>query len=180
VLLLAGAFAVLWPATLQSGPRHMNERNVFRNLNSYCAAQMAFRSGNEQKGYWRDDVAGLYALKGADGKSIKLIELSTAAADSRPVTKFEEALGNVKSMKAGYWYRTLRFPGETSLDPQRFAACAYPGMLHAGKWMYIVSEKNLCYRKEFLGSALRSSIRRIRRKRAGRRGLRRRSTRALL
>jgi len=135
VLLLLGAFTALWPATLQSSPRWMNERVTFRSLNSYGAAQTAFRSGDEEKGYWRDDVAGLYALKGADGQPIKLIERSIASADDRPVTKFEEALGIVKSMTAAYWYRTLRFPGETSLDPQRFAACAFPGMPHGGKWM---------------------------------------------
>jgi hypothetical protein len=80
------------------------------------------------------------------------MELSIAAADSRPVTKFEEKLGVVRSPKAGYWYRTLRFDGETSPNPERFALCAYPDIPMAGKWMYIVSEKNVRYRKDFRGA----------------------------
>ena len=105
--------------------------------------------------FWRADVAGLYAVRNegdlerdpGTAEPIKLIELSIAAADDRPVGYIEEF--SHRSAKAGYWYRALRFADEDGTDPERFAALAYPDSLGAGKEMFIISNDNVVYRKKF-------------------------------
>jgi hypothetical protein len=99
--------------------------------------------------FWRKDVAGLYAAPGADGKAIKLIELSYAVADDHPVTSL--AANGFKSPKNGYWYCAIRHEDEDpqKLDPQRFAFAAIPVEFpRHDKFTYIVDEANCIYRAE--------------------------------
>jgi hypothetical protein len=129
-----------------------NERNASTSLKTICSAQADFRGndrdGNQINDFWRGDIAGLYALKGADGVAIKLIELSVAAADDRPATDLKPYAE--KQPKAGYWYRALRYRDETTTvdTTSRFAALAYPSSPSAGEHYFIVSEGNIIYGKE--------------------------------
>ncbi len=129
------------------------ERNASTSLKTITSAQADFRA-NDRDGdgvnqFWRGDIAGLYVLrsqKEPEGPAIKLIELSVASADDRPVTDISPYA--VRSAKAGYWFRALLHEDETNPDPNRFAACAYPDTPSAGKWTFIVDEENTIYRKE--------------------------------
>ena len=117
---------------------------------SIASAQADFRAndrdGNRFNDFWREDIAGLYALENG-GEPIKLIELSIAGAD-------DGATHSVESMtppgpKAGYHFRALRFDLEDELDIQRFAACAFPAEYGEGhQWTYIISHKNTVFRKD--------------------------------
>lgn len=89
-------------------------------------------------------MAGLYTFRsGSD--PIKLIEVSIAGADARAVTELPESVR--PAPKAGYWFRALRFADESSPDPRRFAACAYPASPSSGKAMYLVSHEGVVYSK---------------------------------
>ena len=120
-----------------------------RSLRTIASAQKDFRLNDRdadgRADYWRPDIAGLYALvpKGAED-AIKLIELSIAGADDRPVT--DMTAFTPRQTKAGYWFRTLRFAGETSPDPDRFAAHAFPAE-PAGSPMYVLREDGVVWRK---------------------------------
>lgn len=134
------------PLTRSAG--FSNERSGGASLRTIAAAQADFR-GNDRDGngvldYWRADIAGLYVLKSA-GEMLKLIELSVAGADGKPTTDVESVA--VRSPKAGYWYRTLRFKDEVVPDPQRFAAIAYPDTPSAGRNFFIISHENTIYKK---------------------------------
>jgi hypothetical protein len=131
-----------------------NDRNATASLKTIATAQADFRAndrdGNQVNDFWRADIAGLYALK-AGGTAIKLIELSVAAADDRPVTDITSFAQ--RSPKAGYWYRALRYKDETEkLDPNRYAACSFPASDHAGKYLFLVTQENTIYRKIFEGT----------------------------
>jgi hypothetical protein len=137
------------PSALVRSPG--NERNAYASLKTIASAQADFRGndrdGNRIRDFWRADIAGLYGLKPEGGEeTIKLIEGSVAGADGRPSIALEAFV--VKAPKAGYWYRALRFKGETTPDPDRFAAIAYPDSASAGKVMYIISHENVLYRKD--------------------------------
>jgi len=130
-----------------------SERNASASLKTIATAQADFRSNdrdnNHENDYWRDDIAGLFTIV-PDGSSgpehaIKLIERSIACADDRPV-KPADAFSQ-RMPKAGYWYRALKFHGETVPDRQRFAACAFPEDSSRGKWIFIISDKVTMYRK---------------------------------
>ncbi len=129
------------------------ERNASTCLKTITSAQADFRA-NDRDGdgvnqFWRGDIAGLYVLrprKDPQGPAIKLIELSVASADDRPVTDISPYA--VRSAKAGYWFRALLHEGEAAPSPDRFAACAFPDSPAAGKWTFIVDEENTIYRKE--------------------------------
>ncbi|HUR38121.1 MAG TPA: hypothetical protein VM222_01455 [Planctomycetota bacterium] len=135
------------------GQRPSNERNAATSLKTIAAAQFDFRSAdrnwNDVKDYWRKDIAGLYVQyppADATRTPIKLIELSVASADDRPVSDLSPYA--VPSAKAGYWFRALRHEGEQSPSPDRFAACAFPDTAGAGKWTFIIDEENFVYRKQ--------------------------------
>jgi len=129
------------------------ERNASTSLKTITSAQADFRA-NDRDGdginqFWRGDITGLYVLRSKQdpqGPAIKLIELSVASADDRPVTDLSPYA--VRSAKAGYWFRALLHEDETSPSPDRFAACAFPDSPSAGKWTFIVDEENTIYRKE--------------------------------
>jgi hypothetical protein len=121
-------------------------------LKTIASAQADFRANdrdwNHQNDYWRSDVAGLYAVE-TGGEAIKLIELSVAAADDRPVLRIEKYA--IKSSKAGFWYRALPHAGENTRGPDRFAACCFPESLQPGLYgTYVISESNVI-RKKMLG-----------------------------
>ena len=65
------------------------ERNPSTTLKTLPSAQAELRAndrdGDQGNQFWRADIAGLYALAPGGGPAIRLIELSTAAADDRPV-----------------------------------------------------------------------------------------------
>ena len=129
-------------------------RNASSTLKTITSAQADFRANdrdwNHLNDYWRSDIAGLYAVE-VEGIAIKLIELSAAAADDRPVTSLEKY--SVKSPKAGFWFRALPHAGEDPRGPDRFAACTFPVSLEAGRWgTYIVCEDNTVFRR-LLGHA---------------------------
>jgi hypothetical protein len=137
--------------------------NASTSLKTISSAQADFRANdrdaNGRKDFWRGDIAGLYTLVPKDvpeseperiqRHAIKLIELSVASADDRPVTDLNNFA--VRSSKNGYWFRAIRHADEKTLSPDRFAACAFPDSRYAGKWTYILDENNVIYRKE-LGS----------------------------
>jgi hypothetical protein len=126
------------------------ERNPSTMLKTIASAQADFRAndrdGDRVNQFWRADVAGLYALAPGGGPAIKLIELSLALADDRP--KADLMPYGVPSMKAGYWYRSIRHADEDpkALDPNRFAYCAFPDSPSAGKYIFIVDENNTIFR----------------------------------
>ncbi len=133
--------------------RGSNERNGATTLRSVVAAQRDFRDqdrdGNEVKDFWRGDIAGLYTKHSAlDPKqeAIRLIELSCAAADDRPVSDIRPY--SQRSAKAGYWFRAILHEEEIVPSPERFAACAFPDSRSAGRYTFIVSEENVVYRKD--------------------------------
>lgn len=93
------------------------------------------------KDFWRGDIAGLYTVKEA-----RLIELSVAGADDRPVTDIE--LYCQRSTKAGHWFRALRFADEKIPDPRRWAACAFPDGPTAGRRTFIISHEGAMYSRQ--------------------------------
>lgn len=126
-----------------------NERNASASLRILMTAQIDFREndrdGNGRKDFWRADVAGLFALKGPEGHPIKLIEVSIAGADGRPTMSVESFTRRMP--KVGYWFRALRFPGETTPDTDRWAAIAYPDTLSSGRLLFIISDRGVMYKK---------------------------------
>src|SRR6185436_6133912 len=87
-----------------------------------------------------------YALAPKGSPAIKLIELNLAAADDRPLPHLQEFA--VSSAAGGYWYRAMRHADEDpkSLDPNRFAFCAFPDSPSAGKYIFVVDENNTIFR----------------------------------
>ncbi|HZE97014.1 MAG TPA: DUF2950 family protein [Planctomycetota bacterium] len=129
------------------------ERNASTILKTITSAQADFRA-NDRDGdgvpqFWRGDIAGLYTLTPlGGGPAIKLIELSLACADERPVTNLSPY--GVPEAKAGYWFRALRHTDERTLDAAaRFAAEAHPARYPtSGKYTYVVDENNTVYRAD--------------------------------
>ncbi|MBI3857617.1 MAG: hypothetical protein HY293_18200 [Planctomycetes bacterium] len=138
------------PATLvDANSRASFERNGFAALRSIYSAQMAFASRdldeNGVKDYWRKDIAGLFAFTPSTGQPLKLIQQSVACADAASAVDLGSLGG--KSAKLGYWFKSLKFPDETTPDPKRFAALAYPDNPSAGKYFFIISDEGTTYRK---------------------------------
>jgi hypothetical protein len=133
------------PPLYESSSRAAMERNASTSLRTIWSAQMEFRRKDPKlQAFWKKDIAGLYAAK-ADGQPMKLIELSIAAADVDPQSDIETFA--VRGAKAGHWFRALPHADEKTPDPQRFAACAFPTNPRSGKYAFIISEKNVVYRK---------------------------------
>ncbi len=159
--LLTGVGALCAPLLLSSQSCR-NDRHASATLMTFLAAQADFRENDRDedgvKQFWRADVAGLYGLlpQGSD-EMIKLIELSCAGADLAPVGSSrigERGPGvvfphhyAVPSPKAGYGFAALRLEDEVegSLDPQRFAFCAVPDSLAAGKLVYAVTHEGVVW-----------------------------------
>jgi hypothetical protein len=143
-----------------------NERNASSSLKTLAAAQADYRGNdrdnNKIPDFWRGDVAGLYGvLPAGSTEMIKLIELSVAGADDSPLgmANFQdEGPGEVArdnyavfSPKAGYYFRALRHVDEKlgALDPNRFAACAYPAVYSKTvRLTYILDEGNTVFQRD--------------------------------
>lgn len=154
--LLGGGVAFVAIPGFMTSSRASNAPYALRSLKTVASAQADFRDndrdGNGSRDYWRPDIAGLYTLAPAGpGSEIKLIELSIAGADASPGANAAGLL--VKAPKAGYWYAALSFPGEDPArqDPGRFAACAFPGSPAAGRAVFIVSHRNVVYKRRWNG-----------------------------
>jgi hypothetical protein len=133
-----------------------NSRNASTTLKTIVAAQYDYhdndRDGNLRKDFWRGDIAGLYTQHYDSDPAkdpMKLIELSTASADDRPVSDLTPYA--IRSAKAGYWYRALLHEDEETASPDRFAVVAFPDTPSVSKWMFIVDEENYVYRKKTEG-----------------------------
>lgn len=115
-----------------------------------ASAQADFRSndrdGNGVQDFWRKDARDLFATPGVDGRPIRLIEASTAAADARPAGLY--ALELIGAPTAGYWLRAIRHAEEGDPDPNRFAFCMYPDIYLPGRSTFIVDEGNTIFRKD--------------------------------
>jgi Tfp pilus assembly protein PilV len=189
VILLAIA-AIFIPGLLSSG-RVSNERYAWTSLKTLTSAEADFRANdrdwNHVNDFWTADVKGLYtmtsaAVPGTQGAtidpSIKLIELSVAAADADGATP---AAGGenlplssfaVPSPKGGYWYAALvtdlsapaglerTYKQDTGGTPmmgschneKRFGFVMFPDSLSAGKYLYIVNENNTLFRSAITGA----------------------------
>ena len=155
LIFLAIAAVAVWAAssiTICDG-RYGYEHNAASCLRSIAFAQDDFRAndrdGNGKADYWRRDIAGLYAQKDPQGQLLKLIELPIACADAGGASGIEPY--GPRSPKSGYWYRSLGFRDETALDPERFAACAYPVSISSGRKMFLITHKGILFQKMISG-----------------------------
>lgn len=152
--LLAILGYVLYELFTTPSMRSSSERYVRDNLKTLVTAEEDFRANDREKNgendYWRGDVAGLYALipKGETEKNpIKLIELSVAGADDRPIVDLSKYVS--KMPKAGYWYRTLRKNGEPPIQKTQYAFCAFPAQYgKSGKVTLIIDNRNTVYQAD--------------------------------
>lgn len=156
-----------WDCALFRPHRHRGgERPASAALKTIASAQADFR-GNDRDAdgvpqFWRGDVAGLYGVvpKGST-EMIKLIEISIASADDRPVGAVAASLRTPGVVdrndytephaKAGYRYRALRHADEPPgrLDPNRFAACAFPADYpKSGRKTFLVDENNTIFARD--------------------------------
>ncbi len=129
--------------------------NPSGTLKTICHAEQDFLrinpTGKHPEQYWRTDVSGLYALAGRDDQPIKLIELSTAAADDQPRVTMDRFA--VRSPKNRYWYRSILHADEdpTTPDPHRFAFCVFPEPGSPHKYIYILDERQRIFRTKAEG-----------------------------
>jgi hypothetical protein len=144
--------AVIAMPTLTQDRSATNERNASTSLRILTSAQTDFRA-NDRDGdgvdqFWRPDIAGLYTLKSRtrpEHGAIKLIELSIASADDRPVSDLSPDA--VRSPKAGYWFRAIHHADEKIPAPDRYAATAFPAKYpESGRYTLIVDERRDIYR----------------------------------
>lgn len=125
---------------------------VTASLKSIAMAQSDFQSidrdSNPLHGFWRSDVAGLYALPGKDGQPVKLLDIGIAAADDRPTTEIRKYANS--SPRYGYWFRALRCKEDAGrMDAStRFAVCAFPANASSGRYMFLITEQRTLFRKE--------------------------------
>lgn len=130
---------------------HASERPPGPSIKTLASAQADFRANDRdldgRHAFWRGDVAGLYAIRGEGKEMIKLIEVSVALADDRPIVDVSP-LGP-RRPKAGYLYRALRHADEKEPSPDRFAVCSYPADYPApSRKTFILSEENVVYVKD--------------------------------
>jgi Tfp pilus assembly protein PilE len=189
VVLLVIAF--LATPSIACGGRASNERNASSTLKTFSSAEADFRAndrdGNGVTDYWTANVSGLYtltsgAIKGTDADSttdpsIKLIELSAAAADVDgafvPAGGENVAISTFAATcpKAGYWFAALKsdlaapfgpdasYLQETNGKPPmgrvhhltRFGFVALPDSETSGKYAFIVNENNTILRRALTG-----------------------------
>lgn len=150
VALLSGAALYFVQSTTRFGPPSgFHEGRAVATLKTYCRAQAEYYSiGHTSTGkgtYWRKDIAGLFSVKGADGKEVRLITTELAGADAQPVARVGPGDGPVPTQ--GYLCVALPFKGEAHLNPSRFAAAAFPGPYNTWPWMFAISESGVIYKK---------------------------------
>lgn len=132
----------------------MENRYAVSSLKSIASAQADFRGNdredNKIQDFWCKDVAGLYALKGIDGQPLRLIDLSVAEADDRPVTDLRP-YSQRRAPASGFWFRTLPRGADVPAT-DGFAVCAYPHEGGEGTFMFLVTETGTIYRTPFRGT----------------------------
>jgi type II secretory pathway pseudopilin PulG len=189
IAIIAIIAAIAIPALLQS-QRASNERNASASLKTVATAESDFkvndRDGNRVNDYWTYDVAGLYTLLPANspldlGRSIKLIEISIAGAETYNISKNIAWKGTETELsptnflrqapKAGYWYEALisdntptaaggtaalyatDTDGTTDLvhHSSIFGVAAYPDSMSAGKQIFVINEGNTMFKRSVIG-----------------------------
>jgi prepilin-type N-terminal cleavage/methylation domain-containing protein len=195
IAIIAIIAAIAIPGLLQS-QRAANERSASTSLKTITSAQADFRAndrdGNRVNDFWTANVAGLYTLTSCavDGTgatastdpSIKLIELSLAAADADgtsypagnenvPITSY-----TIVSAKAGYWYQALQSDASSAApdndytqntggsedqgnvhNASKYGVASFPDSTGSGKFAYIVNENNTIFRRALTASVKASS-----------------------
>jgi prepilin-type N-terminal cleavage/methylation domain-containing protein len=186
VVAIIGVIAAIAVPGLLSSQRASNERNAATSLKTLTSAEADFRENdrdwNHVNDFWTANVSGLYTMTSAaipgntpnstTDPSIKLIELSIAAADTDPALPAAAneniALTNfaVPSAKAGYWYMALASDNTLAGSPEaiykqdtggtpvmgsvhnvdKFGFLAYPNSSSSGKYVFIVNENNTIFR----------------------------------
>jgi len=149
LLVAAGAFRGLLMTPCTSF-----ERRPDTSLKTIISAQEEFRSKDVDsdgiRQFWRADVAGLWTFRpGLDPQKppIKLIELSVACADDRPLTDIEQY--TPRSAKAGYWFRAIRHADEKAMSPDRYAVVAFPAVYSDDyRYTLVVDERKDIYRMD--------------------------------
>jgi hypothetical protein len=155
-----------------------NERNASTSLKTIAVAEADFRANdrdwNRVNDFWVADVSGLWRILTNDG-ALKLIEMSVALADARPLVPLDTAgalpsdaktklqiLGKA-STKAGYSFAAIekyqdengafvKYDQGNGRNTSRFGFCAYPAQYPAsGKMTFVVTEDNTVYRKDTNG-----------------------------
>jgi hypothetical protein len=155
-----------------AAPPDVNEMAASFSLKTIASAQADFRGNdrddNKIQDFWTGDVAGLYGVKAQDGQTIKLIELSVAAADAAPL----EAEGpwqkiEPRAPKDGYHFQAMVLDGscepsepyraDTQGDRKmgrvhntsRFGGCAFPAEYGlTGVRTFILNEGNTVFWKD--------------------------------
>ena len=179
-LVAALVVAVAVPAWLRLR-REGSEQNASAVLKMIAVAQGDFRSNDRDRNvvndFWTGDVAGLYCIEPQVGdlaypEPIRLIDLSTAGADSDPLRApgkpYLRSISDftVPRQKAGYWYWALRhdrsvnppepYQTDTGGTPsagkftnaRRFGVLGYPDVPgQSGDAVFIISEKHTVYRR---------------------------------
>ncbi len=153
-------------ALFRSHHHGSGQRNASASLKTLATAQADYRAndrdGNRIQDFWREDVSGLYGvLPVGSTEMVKLIEVSVAGADTASIGRSTlGAMGPgqvavdhyaVLSPKAGYFFCALRHADEKpgALDPNRFAACAYPANYpSSGRLTFILDENNTIYKRD--------------------------------
>jgi type II secretory pathway pseudopilin PulG len=137
--------------------RSANEREASAWLKTLATAEADFRAndrdGNRVQDFWVADVAELY-------RHGKLIDLSLAEADARPVTPFVPS----PIPKSGYFFVAMEFQegapgtmvpygmdtdgsGRKVHNPSSFAFCAYPAEYGVtGRNTFVVNENNTIFK----------------------------------
>jgi hypothetical protein len=139
------------------GPRicHGGDRTIPSSLKTLATAESDFRANDRAKTgreeFWRKDVAGLWGLipkGGTDQDRIRLIEVSVALADDRPLTDLESV--GTRGPKSGYWFRAIRKKGEPPLNSgTQFAFCAFPASYSSGsRYTFIIDEENTLWKAD--------------------------------
>jgi hypothetical protein len=166
VLFVIAALFSLTLILLFSSTRHSGYSGYSSSLKTLTSAEADFRAndrdGNGISDFWVGDVAGLYCLvpKGPpNSPSIKLIELSIAAADGDPLAGWYPAIPANQRPKANFWYQALAtdrsvtpptrsWTGNQPYNTGQFGFIAYPDdYIDGGKYAFIVNENNTIFRR---------------------------------
>jgi prepilin-type N-terminal cleavage/methylation domain-containing protein len=191
IAIIAIIAAIAIPGLLQS-QRAANERSASTSLKTITSAQADFRAndrdGNRVNDFWTANVAGLYTVTScavagvgsltSTDPSVKLIELSLAAADAVSDATLTAGGENVSvttysvvSAKAGYWYQALVSDASAAApeddytidtggliamgavhNASKYGMGAWPDSTGAGKFAYLVNENNTIFRRALTGT----------------------------
>ncbi len=153
--LLAALLGFVW--YLGSRPRSRAvEPRIESALIGLGAAQEDFRrfdrDGNDTHDYWRGELAELHRIY-SDLYDSRRADLSDHMATLEPAWADEGSRGDPRFPNhapcRGYWMRSLRFEGETSPSPDRFAIVASPADYGtARRDTFLLTHERRVYRKD--------------------------------